>query len=123
MRWNWTGTLRAARRTFSEEIRDGTLTLTHGDATRCEIPPFEMTVSNLPYSASSKITFRLLDIGFEVAVLMFQEEFAQRMVPKAGTKDCGRLSIMVQTYAAVQTVLHASRPLLSRPSPRSTRWW
>ena len=87
---------------FSKEIRDGTLMVTHGDATRCPLPPFGMVVSNLPYSVSSKIAFRLLDIGFEVAVLMFQEEFARRMVAPAGTKDCGRLSIMVQTYAVVQ---------------------
>jgi 16S rRNA (adenine1518-N6/adenine1519-N6)-dimethyltransferase len=33
---------------------------------------------------------------------MYQMEFAQRMVAPAGTKDCGRLSIMVQTYATVQ---------------------
>lgn len=89
--------------TFSQEIASGQLTLQHGDATRCDIPPFEITVSNLPYSASSKITFRLLEMGFEVAVLMYQAEFADRMVAKAGTKDCGRLSIMVQTYAAVQS--------------------
>jgi 16S rRNA (adenine1518-N6/adenine1519-N6)-dimethyltransferase len=88
--------------TFSSEIQNGTLTVTHGDATRCEIPPFEMVVSNLPYSVSSKITFRLLDLGFTVGVLMYQQEFAERMVAPAGTKDCGRLSIMVQTYAAVQ---------------------
>jgi 16S rRNA (adenine1518-N6/adenine1519-N6)-dimethyltransferase len=88
--------------TFSEEIASGRLTVQHGDAIRCQIPEFEISVSNLPYSASSKITFRLLNIGFEVAVLMYQAEFAERMVAKAGTKDCGRLSIMVQTYAAVQ---------------------
>ncbi len=88
--------------TFSDEIASGQFTLQHGDATRCDIPPFEITVSNLPYSASSKITFRLLEQKFEVAVLMYQAEFAERMVAKAGTKDCGRLSIMVQTYAAVQ---------------------
>ena len=88
--------------TFSEEIARGQLTLQQGDATRCDIPPFEITVSNLPYSASSKITFRLMEMGFEVAVLMYQAEFADRMVAKAGTKDCGRLSIMMQTYAAVQ---------------------
>jgi 16S rRNA (adenine1518-N6/adenine1519-N6)-dimethyltransferase len=87
---------------FSDEIQKGTFTVTHGDATRCELPPFEMVISNLPYSVSSKITFRLLDIGFSVAVLMFQQEFAERMVAPAGTKDCGRLSIMIQTYATVQ---------------------
>ncbi|MDD4483086.1 MAG: 16S rRNA (adenine(1518)-N(6)/adenine(1519)-N(6))-dimethyltransferase RsmA [Methanoregula sp.] len=87
---------------FSTEITEGRLTVTHGDATKCPLPPFEMVVSNLPYSASSKITFRLLDMGFKVAVLMYQQEFAERMAAPAGTKDCGRLSIMVQTYATVQ---------------------
>jgi 16S rRNA (adenine1518-N6/adenine1519-N6)-dimethyltransferase len=86
---------------FSEEISRGQLTIQHGDATRCELPTFEMVVSNLPYSASSKITFRLLDVGFTEAILMYQSEFAARMVAPAGTKDCGRLSIMVQTYAVV----------------------
>ena len=87
---------------FLKRLPADRLTVQHGDATRCEIPNFEISVSNLPYSASSKITFRLLDQGFKVAVLMYQAEFAERMVAKAGTKDCGRLSIMVQTYAAVQ---------------------
>ena len=87
---------------FSQEIASGKLTVTHGDASRCDLPPFSIVVSNLPYSISSKITFRLLEMGFETAVLMYQMEFAQRMVAPAGTKDCGRLSIMVQTYATVQ---------------------
>lgn len=87
---------------FAREIEAGQLTITHGDATKCPLPPFEMVVANLPYSVSSKITFRLLDTGFSAAVLMYQQEFAERMVSPAGTKDCGRLSIMVQTYATVQ---------------------
>jgi len=84
---------------FADAIKDGTLTLIPGDATRVEIPPFEIVVANLPYSASSKITFRLLDIGFEAAVLMYQKEFADRMLADIGTRECGRLSVMVQTFA------------------------
>jgi 16S rRNA (adenine1518-N6/adenine1519-N6)-dimethyltransferase len=107
--------------TFSDEIARGQLTVQQGDATRCGIPPFDLTVSNLPYSASSKITFRLLDAGFSVAVLMYQSEFADRMVAKAGTKDCGRLSIMVQTYAAVQTCFRLPPQCFSpRPQVHST---
>ncbi|HVN73584.1 MAG TPA: 16S rRNA (adenine(1518)-N(6)/adenine(1519)-N(6))-dimethyltransferase RsmA [Methanoregula sp.] len=87
---------------FSDEMARGQFALVHGDATRCEFPSFDLVVANLPYSASSKITFRLLDHGFEAAVLMFQSEFAERMIAPAGTKDCGRLSIMVQTFATVQ---------------------
>jgi len=107
--------------TFSAEIETGQLKLQHGDATRCEIPQFDITVSNLPYSASSKITFRLLERGFEVGVLMYQTEFAERMVAKAGTKDCGRLSIMVQTYAAVQSCFRLPPQCFSpRPQVHST---
>ena len=106
---------------FSEEIAQGRLTVQQGDATRCELPPFEMVVSNLPYSASSKITFRLLERGFKEAVLMYQSEFAERMVAKAGTKDCGRLSIMVQTYAAVQVWFRLPPQCFSpRPQVHST---
>jgi len=68
---------------FSPEIASGKLTVTHGDASRCDLPPFSVVVSNLPYSISSKITFRLLETGFETAVLMYQMEFAQRRVAPA----------------------------------------
>jgi 16S rRNA (adenine1518-N6/adenine1519-N6)-dimethyltransferase len=107
--------------TFSSDIAAGHLTVQQGDATRCGFPRFEMSVSNLPYSASSKITFRLLDAGFSVAVLMYQSEFAERMVARAGTKECGRLSIMVQTYAAVQTCFRLPPQCFSpRPQVHST---
>lgn len=86
---------------FADAIRQEKLTLISGDATRVAIPPFELVVANLPYSASSKITFRLLDIGFESAVLMYQKEFADRMLADIGTRDCGRLTVMVQTFARV----------------------
>lgn len=102
---------------FYKEIARGQLIVQQGDATRCEYPPFDLTVSNLPYSASSKITFRLIDAGFSVGVLMYQSEFAERMVAKAGTKDCGRLSIMVQTYAAVQTCFRLP-PQCFSPKPQ-----
>ena len=52
---------------------------------------------------------------------MYQTEFAERMVAKAGTKDCGRLSIMVQTYAAVQTCFRLPPQCFSpRPQVHST---
>lgn len=106
---------------FTAEIAAGRFTVTHGDAGRCELPPFELVVSNLPYSISSKITFRLLDIGFSEAVLMYQSEFAHRMVSPAGTKDCGRLSIMVQTYATVQKCFELPPHFFSpKPQVRST---
>jgi len=102
---------------FAEEIGSGRLRVIKGDAIKCELPPFEIVVSNLPYSASSKITFRLLETGFEEAVLMYQSEFARRMIAPVGTPDCGRLSVMVQTYACAIPCLELS-PASFRPRPQ-----
>ncbi|HOI58735.1 MULTISPECIES: 16S rRNA (adenine(1518)-N(6)/adenine(1519)-N(6))-dimethyltransferase RsmA [unclassified Methanoculleus] len=106
---------------FADEIEEGRLEIVLGDAKKVDIPPFDIVVANLPYSVSSKITFRLLAIGFEVAVLMYQKEFAQRMVAPPGTPNVGRLSVMVQTYASVKPLLELS-PSSFRPRPRVRSW-
>lgn len=100
---------------FADEIAAGRLILLHGDATRCDLPAFDIVVANLPYSASSPITFRLLSIGFEVAVLMYQWEFARRMLTPAGMPDTSRLSVMVQTYAKVKPLLELPPEAFSPP--------
>jgi 16S rRNA (adenine1518-N6/adenine1519-N6)-dimethyltransferase len=107
--------------TFSPEIETGQLHLIPGDATRVPLPPFTYVVSNLPYSISSPITFRLLDLGFREAVLMYQYEFARRMLAAPGSPDCGRLSVMVRTYAEVTRCFDLSPRCFSpEPQVRST---
>jgi 16S rRNA (adenine1518-N6/adenine1519-N6)-dimethyltransferase len=66
-----------------------------GDAVRVEWPAFDILVSNLPYQISSPVTFRLLAIPFVRAVLMYQREFADRMVASPGTADYSRLTVGV----------------------------
>jgi 16S rRNA (adenine1518-N6/adenine1519-N6)-dimethyltransferase len=52
---------------------------------------------------------------------MYQSEFADRMVAHAGTKECGRLSIMVQTFAAVTRCFSLPPSCFSpRPEVKST---
>ncbi len=78
--------------------------LIHGDALKVEFPKFDKVVSNLPYQISSPITFKLLKYDFKRAVLIYQLEFAQRMVAKPGDKNYSRLSLMVQAKAHVELV-------------------
>jgi 16S rRNA (adenine1518-N6/adenine1519-N6)-dimethyltransferase len=109
------------RGTFSPEIAGGSLHLIEGDAVKVGLPPFELAVSNLPYSISSPLTFRLLEMGFSEAVLMYQAEFADRMAARVGTPSCGRLTVMVQTYADVKRCLHIPPSAFSpRPQVHST---
>jgi len=73
-----------------------------GDALEIDFPKFNKVISNLPYSISSPVTFKLLDCKFDLGILMYQHEFAKRMVAIPGSKDYGRLSITVQYFADAQ---------------------
>jgi 16S rRNA (adenine1518-N6/adenine1519-N6)-dimethyltransferase len=85
------------------------LQLIQADAVKAFLPEFNKVVSNLPYQISSPITFKLLESGFDVAVLMLQREFAERMVAKAGTDDYGRLSVGVYYRARCEIMLNVPR--------------
>lgn len=99
------GLLPNLERRFADALADGRLTITLGDASKVPLPKFDLVVANLPYSISSKITFRLLETGFETAVLMYQLEFAKRMAAEPGNGDYGRLSVMTQALADVEFLM------------------
>jgi 16S rRNA (adenine1518-N6/adenine1519-N6)-dimethyltransferase len=81
------------------------------------LPKFNKIVSNLPFQISSPVTFKLLDYDFELAVLIYQKEFADRMVTKPGTKDYSRLSVSVY-YKAYCEVLEAIPKSYFKPQPK-----
>ncbi|GFO97670.1 dimethyladenosine transferase [groundwater metagenome] len=87
-----------------------------GDALKTDFPEFNKVISNLPYSISSPVTFKLLRCRFEFGILMYQYEFAKRMVAAPGGRDYGRLSISVQHYADVE-ILEVVPPTSFRPQP------
>jgi 16S rRNA (adenine1518-N6/adenine1519-N6)-dimethyltransferase len=59
------------------------------------LPQFTKIVSNLPFEISSPITFKFLDSSFSKAILMYQKDFALRLVATPGTKDYSRLTVAV----------------------------
>jgi 16S rRNA (adenine1518-N6/adenine1519-N6)-dimethyltransferase len=91
------------REEFADEIDADRLSVIEGDALETDLPDATACVSNLPYSASSEIAFRLLPLGIPL-VLMFQQEFAERMVASVGDDDYGRLSVSAQHYADCEIV-------------------
>jgi 16S rRNA (adenine1518-N6/adenine1519-N6)-dimethyltransferase len=88
-----------------------------GDALKVELPDYNKVVSNLPYQISSKITYRLLSKPFDLAVLMYQKEFAKRLIALPGTAEYGRLSMVVGHYARAEVLESVSRTAF-RPNPR-----
>ena len=102
------------REEFADEIGEGRLDVVSGDALEVDLPDFSVSVSNLPYGVSSEITFRLLPRKRPL-VLMFQKEFAERMVAEPGTPEYGRLSVSTQHYADVELVESVPKAAFSPP--------
>lgn len=88
-----------------------------GDALKGELPAFDKAVSNVPYGISSDVVFRLLAADFELAVLTFQREFAQRLGARPGTEDYGRLTVNAFVKARVEVLEHIPAGAF-RPRPR-----
>ena len=65
-------------------------------------PAFNKIISNVPYSISSPLVFKILDYNPDLAVLCLQKEFAQRMVAQPGTKDYSRLTVNCAVRAQVE---------------------
>lgn len=81
----------------------------NADATKIDFPPFDKVVSNLPYKISSPITFKLLDYDFDFGILMYQLEFAERMVAKPGDPNYSRLSLMLNLFADFEVLKKVSK--------------
>jgi 16S rRNA (adenine1518-N6/adenine1519-N6)-dimethyltransferase len=93
------------------------ITLIHADAVKAFLPEFDKVVANLPYQISSPITFKLLELEFDMAVLMVQREFAERMVADPGSRDYGRLSVGVHYRASCEISFNVSKASFW-PQPR-----
>lgn len=90
-----------------------------GDVLKTDLPFFDVCVANLPYQISSPFVFKLLlhRPFFKCAVLMFQREFALRLVAKPGDKMYCRLSINTQLLARVDHLMKISKNNF-RPPPK-----
>lgn len=82
-----------------------------GDFLKAELPFFDLCIANVPYQISSPLIFKLLLHRplFRCAVLMFQREFAQRLVAKPGDKLYCRLSINTQLLARVDMLMKVGK--------------
>jgi len=108
-----------ADRRFAAYLRESLpdVEVIEGDAVSIEWPRFDVMASNLPYQISSPLTFRLLGEPFRRAVLMYQWEFARRMIAQPATSDYSRLSVGVSTRAACEILERVPRNAF-HPQPR-----
>lgn len=93
------------------------LEVQEGDCLRSAWPAFDVCAANLPYQISSPFTFRLLAHrpSFRCAVLMFQKEFAERLIADVGESQYGRLALNTRLFVKVSCVCKVSRGSFNPP--------
>ena len=95
------------------------LHIIQGDVLKVDLPYFDLCVANLPYQISSPFTFKLLSHRppFRCAVLMYQREFALRLLAQPSTPLFCRLSLNTQLLSRVSHLLKVSKNSF-RPPPK-----
>lgn len=90
-----------------------------GDFIKTDLPYFDVCISNTPYQISSPLVFKLINQPRppRVSILMFQREFAMRLVARPGDALYCRLSANVQMWANVTHIMKVSKNNF-RPPPQ-----
>jgi len=89
--------------------------LIEGDVLTAEIPSVNKVVSIPPYSISSLLLFWLLERSFDIAVLTFQKEFAERLVAPVASRDYSRLTVMTYYRADAELLDYVPRTAFYPP--------
>lgn len=92
-------------------MQENKLEIIKGDFMRINLPFFDLCVANIPYNISSPLTFKLLAHRpvCRAAVIMYQHEFAMRMVAKPAQALYGRLAVNCQLLARVSHLLKVGK--------------
>ena len=95
------------------------LQIIHGDVMKVDLPYFDVCVANIPYQISSPLTFKLLAHrpAFRAAIIMYQHEFAMRLVAKPGDGMYCRLAANTQLLSRVNHLLKVGKNNF-RPPPK-----
>lgn len=81
----------------------GNVEVVNADILSMDLPRVDKIVSNLPYSISTPVTFRLLLEGeFGRAALTYQREVASRLLAEPGSREYSRLSVAVALLGEVE---------------------
>jgi len=95
---------------LQDRLRDfNNVEIVHGDVLKVNLPTYNKVCANPPYSISSKLLFKLLEEKPETIILTLQKEFVDRLIAAPGTKEYGRISIMVNYKATVKVLEYVPR--------------
>jgi len=101
----------------NEFAHSPTVEVIEGDVLKIPLPAFNKVVGTPPYVISSKLILFLTKKKFELASLVFQKEFGERLLAEAGTSEYGRLSITAQRSLTIWPIMNIPAAAF-RPRPK-----
>lgn len=106
-------------RELTDTFRDyPNVTVVEGDILKTTPPPdFNKVVSTPPYYLSSKLALFLSKAKFDVAGIVFQKEFGERLLAEPGTREYGRLTVSVRRRLRIEKIREISRTAF-QPRPK-----
>ncbi|MFC2163104.1 16S rRNA (adenine(1518)-N(6)/adenine(1519)-N(6))-dimethyltransferase RsmA [Candidatus Altiarchaeota archaeon] len=87
-----------------------------GNVLKAQISGYDKVVSNLPYSISRQFLKMMILSGFELAVLVVQKEFAEKLVARPGSGNYRMVSALAQSAAKLE-ILEDVAPAAFEPQP------
>ncbi|EAN31827.1 ribosomal RNA small subunit methyltransferase A [Theileria parva strain Muguga] len=104
------------------------LEVIEADALRTTFPKFDICMANLPFQISSPFIFKLLShrplfrylfhyyyFALESAILVFQKEFAERLLASTNDDKYGRLAINTRLFCTVTRICKVSAGSFNPP--------
>jgi len=101
---------------LEQELPKEKLNLICEDFLKAELPSFNKVVSLPPYFQSAAIIYKLLEHDFDLGVLVFQREFAEKLVSIPGFENYCALTVLVQ-YAFETEIVQTVSPSSFFPKP------
>ncbi len=94
--------VRELRETFKDRSN---VVIVEGDILKISpLPDFNKIVSTPPYFLSSKLALFLSRSKFDVAGIVFQKEFGERLLAEPGTREYGRLTVSVRRRLNIERI-------------------
>ncbi|MEM4598407.1 MAG: 16S rRNA (adenine(1518)-N(6)/adenine(1519)-N(6))-dimethyltransferase RsmA [Candidatus Diapherotrites archaeon] len=101
-----------------EELKELNVSIICGDFLKAQLPDFNKVVSIPPYRISKKIVLKILKHEFDSALLVFQEEFAEKLTAMPGFPSYSAITVFLQHKADVEVIEKVSASSFF-PKPKS----
>jgi 16S rRNA (adenine1518-N6/adenine1519-N6)-dimethyltransferase len=104
---------------LEKEIKSSKFTLIKGDFLKTIIPKFNKVVSLPPYHISSLILLKLMEYEFDFALMVFQKDFAEKLLAEPGFSEFTATTCLVNYFFEPKILVEFISPTVFFPSPKT----